>query len=150
MTSQHADDVEAAVRRYFTVVADLGSSDADLRAIVHPEVQLVERPNLLNPAGRHADAAAVLHGFRAGKTLLREQSFELHEILVSGDRAAVRATWQGVLATDAGHLPADSRLTAQVGAFLTVRDGQVLQHETFDCFEPPAPALSTAVVERAT
>jgi len=27
-------------------------------------------------------------------------------------------------------------LTARIGAFLAVRDGRIVEHETFDCYEP--------------
>lgn len=75
-------------------------------------------------------------GFGAGKQLLSAQSFDVHEVLVRGERAAVRATWRGTIGIDAGPLRAGTELVAHVASFLTVRDGLVVEHETFDCCEP--------------
>ena len=73
---------------------------------------------------------------RAGRSLLREQAFDGHEVVTSGHRAAVRATWRGVVGTDAGPFRADQELRAHVAALLTVRGGRVVEHETFECYEP--------------
>jgi ketosteroid isomerase-like protein len=75
-------------------------------------------------------------GFLAGKKLLSEQTFSVHEVLVSGERAAVRATWTGTVGLDAGPFTRGTQLVAHIAGFLTVRDGQVVEHETFDCYEP--------------
>jgi ketosteroid isomerase-like protein len=60
--------------------------------------------------------------------VLSSQSFEVHELLVSGDRIAVRATWTGTVR--------GRELTAHGAAFVTVADGLIREHETFDCYEP--------------
>ena len=53
-----------------------------------------------------------------------------------GSRVMVRATWCGVIATAAGPFQAGQQLTAHIAALITVKDGQVTDHETFDCYEP--------------
>lgn len=58
----------------------------------------------------------------------------------SFQRAAVRATWRGVVGVDAGPYRAGQQLIAHMAGLLAVRDGVVVEHETFDCCEP----LSTA------
>jgi ketosteroid isomerase-like protein len=131
-------DVEAAVRRYFAVVADLGSTEDDLRTVLHPDARVTEHPNPVTPRGAVRDVEQTVAGFRAGKALLAEQAIEVHEVLVLGDRAAVRATWTGVVGVDAGPFTTGTRLVARMGAFLRVRDGAVLEHETYDCYEPSA------------
>ncbi len=78
-------------------------------------------------------------GYVAGRELLVEQSFDVHALLVSGSGVAVRATWRGTLARDMGPLPAGTVLTAHIAALLTVVDGQIREHETFDCYEPLFP-----------
>lgn len=35
-----------------------------------------------------------------------------------------------------GRLSAGTMLSAHIAAFLTVVDGQIREHETFDCYEP--------------
>jgi ketosteroid isomerase-like protein len=81
------------------------------------------------------DRDEAVAGFLAGKELLSEQAFDVHEAFASGDRVAVRATWRGTLAKDVGSLEAGRELVAHVAALLTVKDGKVRRHETFDCYE---------------
>jgi ketosteroid isomerase-like protein len=129
-------DPAAVVERYYAVVADLDAGVENLLALLHPEVRVIEHPNPINPAGATRDRDAVAAGYVAGKALLAEQSFELHEVLVAGERVAVHATWRGRIAQDTGPLRAGDELTAHIAALLTVAGGQIREHQTFDCYEP--------------
>src|SRR5690349_8043320 len=119
-------DVTETVRHYFAVVADLHSTAAELRGVVHPEARFVEHPNPVVPAGAVRDVEGTLAGFAAGKALLSSQEFQIHEILVAGERAAVRATWRGTVARDAGAFRVGTALEAHMAGWLTVRDGKVV------------------------
>lgn len=132
-------DPADVVRRYFETVADLGSTLDALRDVLHPDVRITERPNAINPRGTVRDRDGAVAGFLAGKELLATQTIDILELVVSGDRVAVRATWRGTLGADAGALPAGAELVAHIAAWLTVADGRVVEHETFDCYEPPPP-----------
>jgi ketosteroid isomerase-like protein len=136
MTTEDPGAVETAVRRYFAVVADLGSTEDDLRAVIHPEARLIEHPNPITPEGADRDVEQVLAGFRAGKALLAGQTIDVHDVMIDGDRAAVRATWVGVVGADAGPFARGTRIVARMGGFLRVRDGVVVEHETYDCYAP--------------
>jgi ketosteroid isomerase-like protein len=127
-------DVESVVRTYYDVVADLSSSAEDLRVLLAPDLRVTEHPNAITPDGAMRDLDATIAGFQAGKTLLRKQTFDVHEVLVVGDRAAVRATWAGVVGIDAGPYRAGQELVAEIASFVTVRNGRVVEHETFDCY----------------
>ena len=134
-------DAASTVERYYAVVADLAESADALRALLHPDVRIVEHPNAITPRGAVRDRDAAVAGYLAGQGLLAQQVFDVHELLASGSRVAVRATWRGTLARDMGRLPAGTVMTAHVAAFLMVVDGQIHEHETFDCYEPlVAPA----------
>jgi len=139
--------VESVVRAYYDVVGDLASGPHDLLGLLASELRVTEHPNAIVPAGAVRDVDSTLAGFRAGKALLREQAFELHEVLVVGDRAAVRATWSGVVGVDAGPYSAGQELVAEIASFLTVRDGRVVDHETFDCYRPIPGVNSTHLHE---
>jgi ketosteroid isomerase-like protein len=131
------------VQRYYEVVADLASTADELLALLHPDVRIVEHPNTISPRGSVRDRDAAVAGFLAGKKLLAAQSFDLHELLVSGQRVAVRTTWRGTIAHGSPALPGASELVAHIAGFVTVEDGMVLAHETFDCYEPlPRAAAS--------
>jgi ketosteroid isomerase-like protein len=131
-------DPAAVVRRYLELVADLGSSEDDLLAVLHPALRITEHPNPITPRGAVRDRDAVVAGFRAGKRLLAAQSIEVHEVLVAGDRVAVRATWRGTIGQGTDAVPAGTELVAQTAGLLTVVDGLIREHETFDCYEPAA------------
>jgi ketosteroid isomerase-like protein len=132
-------DPADVVRRYFETVADLGSSPDALRDVLDRDVRITERPNAINPRGAARDRDGAIAGFLAGKQLLARQTMDILEVLVSGDRVAVRATWRGTVGHDAGGLSAGAELVAHIAAWLTVADGRVVEHETFDCYEPPPP-----------
>ena len=117
------------VQRYFAIVADLNSSQDDLEAVLHPDIRVVEHPNAMNARGAVRDRDHMLEGFVAGKQLLTSQAIDLHELVADGDRVAVRATWRGT--TGDG-----TELVAHIAGWLTVEDGRVREHETFDCYEP--------------
>jgi ketosteroid isomerase-like protein len=135
-------DPAAVVRQYFSVVADLGSSPDALLDVLDPAVRITEHPNAISPRGAVRDRDAAVAGFLAGKALLESQTFDVHEVLVSGDRVAVRATWRGRLGRGIDGLASGAELVAHIAAWLTVVDGRVVEHETFDCYEPlpSAPA----------
>jgi ketosteroid isomerase-like protein len=128
-SSPTADDARSTVERYYATVADLRSSPEALRALLHPELRVVEHPNAIHPQGTVRDRDAVVAAYEQGKGMLSEQSFELEEVVASGDRVAVRALWRGTLA-------AGARLEARIAAFLTVDDGRIREHETYDCYSP--------------
>jgi ketosteroid isomerase-like protein len=133
-------DPAAVVRQYFTVVADLDSSSDALLDVLHPAVRITEHPNAINPRGAVRDRDAATAGFLAGKQLLATQTMEVHELLVSGDRVAVRATWRGAVRAGTDALAPGAELVAHIAAWLTVVDGRIREHETFDCYEPlPSP-----------
>jgi ketosteroid isomerase-like protein len=129
-------DEVAVVRRYYEIVSDLESSEEDLRAILHPDVQIHEYPNAISPRGSVRNREEAISAFLAGKELLSAQEFDVHEAFSSADRVAVRATWRATLATGVGSIPAGRELVAHVAALLTVRDGKIRRHETFDCYDP--------------
>jgi ketosteroid isomerase-like protein len=132
-------EVVDLVRRYVAAVADLAADEAEVGRLLDPEMELVEHPNPIRPSGARTDRAGVLDGLRAGKELLAEQSFEVHEVLAGdgAERLALRATWSGVTRVDRGTVPAGTELRAEIAAFVTVRDGRILRHETYDCYLPP-------------
>lgn len=127
---------EDVVRRYFATVADLGSTREDLEPLLDDDLVVVEHPNAVTPVRTARGKEETLAGFAAGKGLLRRQGFDVHEVVVDGERAAVRATWEGEIGVAAGPFTEGDVLRSAVAAFLTVRGGRVVEHETFDCYDP--------------
>jgi ketosteroid isomerase-like protein len=129
-------DPAAVVKRYFEIVADLSSSADDLLAVLHPTVRITEHPNAMTPRGAVRDRDGAVAGFEAGKRLLAAQTIDVHEVLVSGDRVAVRMTWRGRIGEGTPSIPAGTELVAHSAGMLTVEDRTIREHETFDCYEP--------------
>ena len=119
---------EEVVRRYFAIVADLSSTADELRAVLAPDAVLTELPNPISPRGHTRSVDETVAGFEAGKARLSAQTIDIHEVLVAGERAAVRSTWRGVVG--------ENEIVAHMGGFVTVRDGRVAAHDTYDCYEP--------------
>ena len=92
-----ADDAGSVVERYYATVAELGGTAESLRELLHPDLRVVEHPNAIHPEGTVRDREAVIAAYEQGKAMLSQQRFELEEVLASGDRVAVRATWRGTL-----------------------------------------------------
>ena len=128
-------DTETLVRRYFATVSDLASTEDELRSLLDPGATFHELPNPIAPSGARRDVEATVAGFLAGKGRLEDQSIEIHEVLVSGDQAAVRSTWRGTIA--------GATLTAHMAGFVRVHGGRIVEHRTYDCYEP-LPDLTAA------
>src|SRR5215218_10574118 len=65
----------------------------------------------------------VVAGFVTGKRLLATQTIDILELLVAGERVAVRATWRGTIGEGTDALAAGTELAAHIAAWLTVTDG---------------------------
>jgi ketosteroid isomerase-like protein len=129
-------DPVAVIDRYLAAVTDADATAEDVAACIHPDARFVERPNLVAPWGRRRDAETALAALGHSRRLMREHRFDVQEHLACGDRVVTRALWTGVLAIDAGDLPAGSELRADCCMVFTVRDGRVLEQENYDCYHP--------------
>ncbi|MDZ8160488.1 nuclear transport factor 2 family protein [Microbacterium aquimaris] len=128
MVAPSTDEPSAVIARYFDVVGDLASTEADLRAILHPDAVFRELPNPISPHGHERTVDETVEGFLAGKARLTAQRIDIHEIVGGGERFAVRSTWRGTIG--------DTEIVAHMAGFLTVRDGLIVEHDTYDCYEP--------------
>jgi ketosteroid isomerase-like protein len=131
--STTAEDV---VRRYYRVAGDLGAEEAELAALLHPDVRIVEHPNAVTPRGAVRGRDETLAGFRASRSLLAQQDFTVQELVERDGRVAVRAHWSATIGVARGPLAAGTRLEAHIASFLTVQDGRIRDQETFDCYPP--------------
>lgn len=103
---------------------------------LHPEVELVEHPNKLVPAGKRYDRDAIRAAGERGKALMASERYDVRVMTIEGDRAAVQLEWSGTLAIAAGPLPAGHVMRAQICSIIEVRDGKVWRQEQYDCFLP--------------
>ena len=129
------EQIEQVVRRYYALLHEVEPDLAALDALIGAELEQVEHPNAVSPMGQRRGKAQLLADQSSGD-VLTDQTFELLDLLVNGGRVAVRGRWSGVLREKAGPLSAGTRLVANVAAFLRVQDGVVVEHESFECYEP--------------
>jgi ketosteroid isomerase-like protein len=102
--------------------------------LLHPEVENLEHPNKLLPAGQRYDLAAMRAAGERGRAVLASQRFEIRSIIVEGNRAAMQIAWSGTLKVAAGPMPAGHVLRAQVCSIIEIRDGKIWRQEQYDCF----------------
>ena len=129
-----SDQADLLLNLYATISA--GVTDDRLTAFFHEDAQQVEYPSLMRPNGHRRALAEIQQGAEVGATMIRSQTFEVHNVIEQGQHAAVQLTWTAILAVDVGALAAGTRLVSHVAAFYDFRDGLVLRQSSYDCYEP--------------
>lgn len=129
-----AEDNAALARRFIAAVERGATGDA-LAEFLHDEVEQHELPNRLFADGVRRDRAALLDSAEKGQKLLRSQSYEVLNVVASGEHVAVEMRWRGELAVPLGALKAGDMLTGQFAFFLEVRDGRIVRMRNYDCYD---------------
>jgi ketosteroid isomerase-like protein len=101
---------------------------------LHPEMENLEHPNKVTPAGKRYDIAALRAAGERGRAVMASQRYEIRQMIVEGDRAAVQMLWSGTLKVAAGPLPAGHVMRAEICSIIELRDGKVWRQEQYDCF----------------
>lgn len=115
---------------------EAGEHGEALRRHFHPSAYTVERPNAIKPAGARSTLDEMLAASTAGARLLREQRYDVHSAIASGDTAILRLTWTGVIGVDAGPFRAGQELVAHIAQFVETDGERITSTETYDCYEP--------------
>jgi ketosteroid isomerase-like protein len=137
-TSDHAANVDV-VERFLASFDHRWPTDAELDELLSPDVRLVERPNLVSPAGSERDAAAIRSGVEAGRRMLAWQSYTVRDHIAAGDSVVTRMRWEGELAVAVGPWPEGTRLASWCVAHYRLVDGRIAAIEQHDCYEPARP-----------
>ena len=125
---------ESTVLRYLQAIAD-GATGDRLAAFFTPDALQVELPNRLNPNGGRSDLPTLLQRAEQGQALLREQRYDVLNVVADGGRLAVEADWSATLAVPVGTLPAGAAMRAHFAMFFEMRDGLIHRQRNYDCFE---------------
>jgi ketosteroid isomerase-like protein len=104
------------------------SHDLELVAtFMHPEIEVTEHPNRLNPMGARYDFAALRAAGERGKALLASEKYDVRAMTVEGDRAVAQILWTATLN--------DGRsMSAHICSAIELRDGKIYRQEQYDCF----------------
>lgn len=125
-------NIELAVRYHEAVAA--GATGADLARFFHPDAVHRELPNALLPNGATRNLTEILDAAERGQQVIREQRFDIHNAVATGDQVALEVTWTGVLAIPLGALAAGDEMRAEIATFLTIHDGVILSQRNYDCY----------------
>ena len=104
------------------------SHDLDrVATFLHPDVQVVEHPNRINPKGGTYDAAAVRTAGERGKAAMASERYEVRALTCEGDRVVAQIAWTGTLK--------DGRsMHAHICSVIELKGGKVWRQEQYDCF----------------
>lgn len=123
--------------RFLALSEALETDPAAYAQVLHPEVEQIEYPNLLNKTLQRRTFSEILDNIRAGRELLLDPHFELHHTHTGPDgRIVVEAHWHATLANDIGPLLRGQQLSAEFCMIFELRDGKIIQQRTYNCFEP--------------
>ena len=101
---------------------------------LHPDMENLEHPNKVTPAGKRYDVAALRAAAERGRAVMASQRYEIRNMIIEADRAAVQMLWSGTLKVAAGPLPAGHVMRAEICSIIELRDGKVWRQEQYDCF----------------
>src|SRR5687768_1459071 len=132
--SSAEENVETA-RRYLAAL-ERRADASEVGDFFAPDVVQEEFPNRLVPQGARRDLQALTEGRERGLRAMSAESYELLNVVASGDSVALEVLWTGTLAVPFGSLPAGGALRAHFGVFLDFRDGKIVGQRNYDCFEP--------------
>lgn len=123
------------VRALLAALAGGVTGDA-LAAFFTPDAEQLEHPNRMTPAGARRDLAAMLTGAERGKALMAAQRYDVHTLLVDGDRVAAQVAWEATTAIALGALPAGHVFRAHLAMFFELAGGRVRRITNYDCYAP--------------
>ncbi len=129
-----SDTYTRFIKEYLTALEDAATGEALARFFTE-DAEQIELPNRLNPNGGQSNLAHLLKRAELVPTLLQNQHYEVHSILVQGDNVAVEATWTAVLAVPLRTLPEGSTMKAYFAMFFEFRGGRIHRQRNYDCFE---------------
>jgi len=122
-------------RRYLAAI-EAGAVGDELAAFFSADVQQIEFPNRLVPAGTQRDRAALLEGAVRGQQILAHQRYEVHAAYADGPAVILEVLWVGTLAVNVATIPAGGDMRAHFAVVLEMADGRIVRQRNYDCFDP--------------
>src|SRR5262245_9147108 len=126
----------ASLVRRLLAALERGTTGDELAAFFHPDIEQIELPNKMTPAGARRDLAAMLTGAERGKAIMAAQRYVVRSLLVDGNRVAAEVDWLATTAIALGPLPAGHVFRAHLAMFFDVDGGRVRRIRNYDCYEP--------------
>lgn len=111
---------------------------AGMMSMFGSDIEQVEHPNRVNPAGKRRDRPALIADAEEGRRHLSRQSYEVLNTVAQGDEVAMEVIWRAELAEPWGKFPAGAELATHSAIFLEFRNGRIVGQRNYDCFLAPA------------
>jgi ketosteroid isomerase-like protein len=126
----------SVLQTYFDLVQAF-SADADAyAAVLHPDIEQIEFPNLLNKTLQRRTFADILANLRAGRELLKDPDFEVHRTQTCPDGTIiVEGRWQATTTNDMNMLLRGQRLSAQLCLIFEFQDGKIYRQRRYPCYD---------------
>jgi ketosteroid isomerase-like protein len=131
--SRAAANVEHA-RRYLAAI-EAGAVGDELAAFFAADVEQIEWPNRLVPAGARRNLAALLDGAVKGQAILLGQRYQVERVYADGDVVVLEVLWVGTLSIAIGSIPAGGDMRAHFCVVLEIVDGRIRRQRNYDCFD---------------
>ena len=132
--SSHAAANLEHARRYLAAI-EAGAIGAELAAFFAPDVEQIEWPNRLVPAGARRDLTALLDGAVKGQAILLGQRCQVEHAYADGDVVILEVVWVGTLSIPLGSIPAGGDMRAHFAVVLEIVDGRIRRQRNYDCFD---------------
>lgn len=129
--SPHLDLVQRFIR-----ALESGTHGDALLEFLHPDVEQVDYPSLMNPQGGRRGLAEILAASTAGAGMIDKQRYDVRRVVGSGDDLVVQVDWHGRVAQPFGTLPVGTRLHSNSVISIGIDGGRIRRVEAYDCYDP--------------
>ena len=123
------------VHRFIRAIESGTHGDA-LLEFLHPEVEQVDYPSLMNPQGGRRGLAEILAASTAGAGMIGEQRYDVRRVVASGDDLVVQVVWHGRVALPIGTVPVGTRLHSNSVISFGIDGDRIRRVEAYDCYDP--------------
>jgi Ketosteroid isomerase-related protein len=124
-----------AVKRYFVLLEQFSTNEADYREMLHPGIEQTEYPNQLTDHVTVSNFEMLMKRLPSGRKLLKEQHFDVQRVYETEDAVITEVVWTAVVAADAGPFKAGQPLKAYFSMTFDFRDGKIYRQRNYDCYE---------------
>lgn len=125
----------ATVKRYFELLEAFSQSESDFKALLHPEIEQIEYPNLLTASVTTSSFDVLMQRIPGGRKLLKEQKYTMERVYEAGESLITEVIWTAEVGVDAGSFEAGQQLKAYFCCIFDFKDGKIYKQRNYDCFE---------------
>jgi len=113
-----------------------GRTGVALVDFLTPDVIHEDMPNRVFPNGSKSDLQAMRVASERGRTIMRQQRYDILSAVGSGNTVAMELDWSAELAVPVAGLQPGDEMRAKVAIFMEFRDGRICYQRDYCCYEP--------------